>query len=198
MVISSVPSHKNFGRSRGGSIWRLQFFLCVCVGGIAGGGFISFFFKGIDKGRAKQQHQAYLRRRSREQLGLWRSRWTSCRRAIHRLLTPSLRCRRCNTGCNMGRAGRPGRHRSSSRHSKKLLPRNWFDFIFFLKSKKCLSFASNMYTTNRSRSIVTTPISRLFYSFLEPTRNVKRVLSKHNKLKMMKQFEKLKKKKKWE
>ncbi len=77
---------------------------------------------------------AYLRRRSREQLGLMRSRLTSCRRAIHRLPTPSLRCRRCNTGCNTGRPGHPARHRSSmSRRSKKLLPRNiFFVFLFFL------------------------------------------------------------------
>ena len=99
--------------------------------------FCFLFLLGGLMDRASDQHPAsYLRRRSRERLGLRRSRLTSCRRAIHRLPTPrSLRCRRCNTGCGTGRPGHPARHRSSrSRRSKKLLPRN---IHFVLKSPVC-------------------------------------------------------------
>lgn len=55
----------------------------------------------------------------------------------------------------------------------------------------CFKYVHNKsFTLNRDD-----PHLSFVHSFLEPTRNVKRVLSKHNKLKMMKQFEKLKKKK---
>lgn len=122
---------------------------------------------------------AYLRRRSREQLGLMRSRLTSCRRAIHRLPTPSLRCRRCNTGCNTGRPGHPARHRSSmSRRLKKLLPRNIFFFFF---NPVCTRTHTHTHEPQFRTIVKFRQKCRCFDIWFKSTRTIGRISSKHKR-----------------
>lgn len=146
-------------------IWMFSFVLF-------GGGFL------MDVGQVTSD-PAYLRRRSREQLGLMRSRLTSCRRAIHRLPTPSLRCRRCNTGCNTGRPGHPARHRSSMSRSKKLLPRN----IFFFFLTRYVHAHTHTHTHEpQFRTIVKfRQKCRCFDIWFKSTRTTGRISSKHKR-----------------